>query len=172
MPERHSSTQTIMPLITTEFKRCWSISCFRHWKGRSWLMPCPSKADHCLGVVSVDKGMSIGALIQPPATWKPFVHPAPKPLPKPKPWQEPQLDWADLAYERRWEDAIISYLDSNGKTLLWRVVNSVVAESRPATRSLGRSAAKEALSAMMLLIRQRRVKRHRRRWVTAVEARC
>jgi hypothetical protein len=77
----------------------------------------------------------------------------------------PQLDWADLAAEQRWEEAIVAYLEANGKTPLWRVVNSVVAESRPTTRSTGRAATKEALADMMLLIRQRRVKRHRRRWV-------
>jgi hypothetical protein len=120
----------------------------------------------------VNKGVSIGVLIPPPATYRPYAHPSPNPLPKPKPWQAPELDWADLASERRWEDAILSYLDLNGKTLLWRVVNSVVAETRPASRSLGRSAAREAPSAMMLLIRQARVKRHRRQWVTAVDDKC
>jgi pimeloyl-ACP methyl ester carboxylesterase len=122
------------------------------------------------GVVLVGNGMSIDVLIQPPATWQPFIHPAPKPLPKTKPWQEPELDWADLAGDRRWAEAIVAYLETNGKTLLWRVINTVVAESRPATRSLGRSATREALSAMMQLIRQSRVKRHRRRWVTALDA--
>lgn len=116
--------------------------------------------------------MSIDILIPPPSAWRPFLQPAPKPLPKPKPWQAPELDWADLAAEQRWDDAIAGYLKTNGKTLLWRVVNSVVAESRPATRSLGRVANREALSSMMLLIRQGRVKRHRRRWVSIPDASC
>lgn len=120
----------------------------------------------------VSRCMSISFLVQPTSTWKPFVHPALKPSPKPKPWQAPELDWADLAAECRWDDAIVAYLETNGKTPLWRVVNSLVAETRPATRSLGRSAIREALAAMMLLIRQRRVKRHRRRWVSIRDASC
>jgi hypothetical protein len=56
-----------------------------------------------------------------------------------------------------------------GKHLMWHVVNSVVAESRPETRSLTRLAAKQALAAMMELIRARRVMRYRRRWIASLE---
>jgi hypothetical protein len=116
--------------------------------------------------------MSLSFLIQPTAIWKPYLHPIPKPSPKPRQWQEPELGWADLAAEQRWSEAIVAYLKANGKTLLWRVVNALVAESRPATRSLRRSATGEALSAMMRLVRERRIKRHRRRWVSAFDAIC
>jgi hypothetical protein len=115
--------------------------------------------------------MSIGFLIQPEATWKPYVHPVPKSSPKPRPWQEPDLRWADLADEQRWGEAIIAYLKVNwrGQHLMWRVINAVAAESRPETRSLIRSVTQDVLAAMMDLIRARRVMRYRRRWVAALE---
>ena len=116
--------------------------------------------------------MAIDCLIQPPVTWRPYLPPIPNPSRKPRPWQEPELGWADLADEQRWSEAIVAYLKANGKTLLWHVVNALVAESRPATRSLRRSATSEALSAMMQLVRERRIKRHRRRWVSAFDAIC
>jgi hypothetical protein len=107
--------------------------------------------------------MSIGVFIQPNATWKP--NPIPKPTPSPRRWPEPDITWADLAAEQRWEQAIIAYLKLNGKTLLWRVINCIAAETRPRTRSQTRLAARQALGVMMQLIRQRRIVRHRRRWV-------
>ena len=109
--------------------------------------------------------MSIDVLIQPVATWGPYAHPIPKPPPKPNRWQEADLAWADFAAERRWEEAILAYLNVNGTTLLWRLINSVIAEARPGTRSQTRLAAREALGVMMRLIRERHIVRHRRRWV-------
>jgi hypothetical protein len=46
---------------------------------------------------------------------------------------------------------------------------SVVAESRPETRSLTRLAAKQALAAMMELVRDRKVMRYRRRWIASLD---
>jgi hypothetical protein len=115
--------------------------------------------------------MSFDSLIQPPATWRPYLHPIPKPSPKPRPWQEPELGWADFATDGNWSEAIVAYLKVNwrGRHGLWTVVNTLVTETRPTTRSVAREATKEALRSMMALIRERRVMRHRRRWVAALE---
>jgi hypothetical protein len=115
--------------------------------------------------------MSVGFLIQPEATWKPYVHPIPKPSPKPKPWQELEPDWADLAAEEQWSQAIIAFLKANwrGQHLMWRVINAVVAESRPETRSLTRSVTQEVLAAMMGLVWQKRVLRYKKKWIAALE---
>lgn len=115
--------------------------------------------------------MGVGFLIPPSTTWKPYVHPVPQPLPKPKPWQEPDLRWADLAYQGQWSEAIIAFLAVNwrGKHGLWTVVNTLVAESRPTTRSLTREATREALRSMMELVRQRRVMRYKKKWVASLE---
>ena len=113
--------------------------------------------------------MGIDVFIQPNATWKPHSHPIPKPPSKLRCWEEPDLTWADLAAEQQWEEAIVAYLNLNGKTLLWRAVNCVAAESRPRTRSQTRLAARKVLGVMMQLIRQRRIVRHRRRWVADVK---
>jgi hypothetical protein len=113
--------------------------------------------------------VSISYLVQPAITWKPPLATPPKSLPKPKPCQVPGPDWADLAAEQLWEQAIVGYLKENGRTLLWRTINSVVAEALPRTRSEIRVAARDALDAMMQLIREKRVVRHRRRWVLSIE---
>jgi hypothetical protein len=114
---------------------------------------------------------NIGFLVQQEATWKAYVHPIPKPSSKPRPWQEPELRWADLAAEGNWSEAVVAYLKVNwrGRHCLWAVVNTLVAETRSATRSLAREAIKEALHSMMQLIRDRRVMRYKRRWVAALE---
>ena len=107
--------------------------------------------------------MSIGVLAEP--TWKPYAHPTLKPTPKPRLFQEADLRWADFAAEGRWEESVVAYLNVTGKTLLWGVINRLVAEARPKTRSQTRVAAREVLGVMMRLIRERRIVRHRRRWV-------
>ena len=116
-------------------------------------------------------GMSIGILIQPTACWKPdlltFAKLSTKLAQKP----ERVRDWPDFACDGQWSEAIIGYMKANwrGQHLMWRVINAVAAESRPETRSLTRSVTQEVLTAMMDLIRARRVMRYRRRWVAALE---
>ena len=107
--------------------------------------------------------MAIDSLVQRPATWTRFVPPIPKPSPKPRPWQELELGWADLAVDGKWEESIIAYLKANwrGQHSMWRVLNTIIGETRPATRSVTREATKEALEALMELIRQRRVLRYK-----------
>ena len=115
--------------------------------------------------------MSVGIIIPPPSTWRPYVPPVPKPARLSNRRPEPEQDWADLAADEDWPGAILGYLRQNwrGRHLLWHVINCVVAESRPEARWLVRRASKEALAAMMELIRQKRVLRYRRRWVAALE---
>ncbi len=114
--------------------------------------------------------MSVAILVQPASTWRPYVPPVPKPGNMAR-RAEPERDWEDLAADEDWTGAILGFLRKNwrGKHLLWHVIDAVVAESRPEARCLVRRATREALSAMMELIRQRRVMRHRRRWVAALE---
>lgn len=114
--------------------------------------------------------MSVAILVQPASTWRPYVQPVPKPANMAR-RAEPERDWEDLAADEDWPGAILEYLRKNwrGRHLLWHVINTVVAESRPEARSLVRRSSREALMAMMQLIRERRVMRHRRRWVACLE---
>jgi hypothetical protein len=76
-----------------------------------------------------------------------------------------------LAEQEDWSGAILGFLRKHwrGKYLLWGVINAVVAERRPEARYLVRRSSREALTAMMELIRQKRVMRYKRRWVACLE---
>jgi Di-haem cytochrome c peroxidase len=52
--------------------------------------------------------MSMIFLVQPPATWRPYLPPLPKPPPKPASRVEPEPDWAGLASEEQRSEAIAS----------------------------------------------------------------
>lgn len=56
-----------------------------------------------------------------------------------------------------------------GQHGFWSVLNAIVAEARPETRWQKRMYAKEALHALMRLIRQKKVLRYRKRWIASLE---
>jgi hypothetical protein len=117
--------------------------------------------------------MSIGILITPASVWLP---PGPPPITPATPKTQEksstrrQPSWEDFAGQKRWRDALLSFLKANwrGAHPLWKLVNMVSAEALPEGRAQRRAYAKAALHALMQLVKERKVLRHRRRWVAAL----
>ena len=65
----------------------------------------------------------------------------------------------------------MAYLQENwrGGSRFWHVINSVAAEAMPECRWQVREYTRQALEALMALIRERRVLRYRRKWVAALD---
>ncbi len=80
--------------------------------------------------------------------------------------------WEDLASDQRWAEAIIAYLQQNwrGQHRVWAVINAIVAEALPECRWQTREYAKEALDALMGLVRDKRVLRYRRKWIASLHS--
>ncbi len=113
----------------------------------------------------------IDTLISPVTTWSPpssrHLHNIDISKPVQKKAEPQQPGWEELAFDQDWSGALLSYLRQHqrGGTPMWSLINAVVSESCPEVRWECRESTKEALRALMNLIREKRVLRFKRKWV-------
>ena len=83
----------------------------------------------------------------------------------------PDGDWHDEARQGNWDLALVGLLREQPRGLvpMFKIVNEVVAESIPGTRSDVRSATTAVLSALTRLRRQGWVIRSNRKWIALRE---
>ena len=110
--------------------------------------------------------MSIGIFVDPGyrPTFTPVLKPV-APATKPAPPPEPERELRDLLDHGEWEVALIQYLrHQNGRTAyLWPMLNEIAAAGMPESVWERRELKKRLLEALGQLIRDRQVRRVRRR---------
>lgn len=108
--------------------------------------------------------------VAPPSSWRPPAR-EPKPSVKTINVQPQSPDWRDHAAAENWEDAILGYLREDWRTnhRLWKVINTIVAESQQQSRFDVRAATFECLQELMRLRRERKVFRYRREWIAILD---
>lgn len=120
---------------------------------------------------ALDVGIAkmINTFVSPPTAWQPpAAIPARPPARRAVSAEE---TWEDYAFRQDWQDAIVEYLRAHcpGRTLLWKMINSIVAESLPETRPQIRENTRATLGAVMQLVREGKILRRRRRWIAALD---
>ncbi len=117
----------------------------------------------------------IDIFISPARTWSPPTRWHPSNISNSRQVQKKakpkQPTWEELAFDQNWSAALLGYLreDWRGGTRMWSAINAAVAESCPEDRWEVRESTKEALRALMGLVREKRVLRFKRKWVAILD---
>jgi hypothetical protein len=108
-------------------------------------------------------------LVQPATTWSPPAHKSTATSLAVRPPQ--QTSWEEHAANQDWDLAVLEFLRNDWRKTfrLWYVINQIVAASSQRNRADVRLATREVLQVVMRLRRQRRVFRHRRKWLAFLD---